>query len=562
MICCNHIDSYIRYAEDHPEWINTKREKLIENLVKPLLRRKDVYLNEQQLQDCIAYCEKNYYPLFPYQKFIYAFAFLYWKKTDIPVFRKFVIEMGRGNGKDGFIVPLVNFFQTPLYGVRNYHIELVANSEAQIRDTFNVAYNMLSGNPKFQGHFQVRKELITNLDTGSEMKFNTSNASTKDGKRPGCLVMNELHAYENYDQINVFESALGKVKHPREFVITTNGYVRGGPLDDLLDVCTKILENGDLTLGIFPFLCMLDSIDEVKAQGITIDQVMVNMHKANPSQEFMPILESEIRAQYLEAQALPSKWKEFLTKRCNLPEKLTEHAVTSWENILRACYKDIDLKIPRDTPDTKGKLAIIGIDYADVRDFASAGVLTMSDEGTYIWRQHSWICSQSPVFDGIKFPIQNVGMPEFGDFEVTHEPVIPVRAIIKWCLDRMEEYTVVKITLDTYRYSLFREMFEEEGISIESKNNPSGTVRLVRRLGSATGVIAPSIEKAFSEGMIDFGQSAIMRWYTNNTAAVQDKYGNYQFTKIEPERRKTDGFFAFVVAFFSASLLKEQVIYV
>lgn len=35
----------------------------------------------------------------------------------------------------------------------------------------------------------------------------------KDGKRTGCLVLNEIHAYENYDQINVFESSFGKVKH-------------------------------------------------------------------------------------------------------------------------------------------------------------------------------------------------------------------------------------------------------------------------------------------------------------------------------------------------------------
>lgn len=70
-------------------------------------------------------------------------------KDDIPVFSKFFIKEGRGNGKDGFIVPLVNFFQTPLYGVKNYHVEIVANSEGQVEDTFKVAYDMLHDNPKF-----------------------------------------------------------------------------------------------------------------------------------------------------------------------------------------------------------------------------------------------------------------------------------------------------------------------------------------------------------------------------------------------------------------------------
>ena len=126
----------------------------------------------------------------------------------------------------------------------------------------------------------------------------------------------------------------------------------------------------------------------------------------------------------------------------------------------------------------------------------------------------------------------------------------------------MQEYSVVKITMDTYRYTLLREKFEERGISIESKDNPQGTVRLIRKLGSACGIIAPTIEKLFAEHRIDYGPSAIMRWYTNNTATQQDKYGNYVFIKIEPVRRKNDGFMAFVAAMFSAELLKERVIYV
>lgn len=211
MVICKEIDDYLKYAEAHPKWINKKRKLLIKNIVKPTLKRNDVFFDEKTYRNCIKYCESNYYKLFPFQKFIYAFAFMY--MDDIPVFPTFFIKEGRGNGKDGFIIPLVNFFQTPLYGVMNYHVEIVANSEDQVKDTFKVAYDMLHDNPKFKGKFSVTKELISNLVTGAEMKYNTSNAKTKDGKRTGCLVLNEIHAYENYDQINVFESSFGKVKH-------------------------------------------------------------------------------------------------------------------------------------------------------------------------------------------------------------------------------------------------------------------------------------------------------------------------------------------------------------
>lgn len=551
MIVCKEIAEYLRYAEDNPKKINKERSLLIKNIVLPTLRRNDVFFDEKTYKNCIKYCEKHYYKLFPYQKFIYAFAFMY--KEDIPIFPKFFVMMGRGNGKDGFIVPIVNFFQTPLYGVKNYHVEIVANSEQQVKDTFKVAYDAMDV-PVMKGKFKVTKELITNVATKSELRYNTSNAKTKDGKRPGCLVLNEIHAYENYDQINVFESAFGKVRHPREFIITTNGYVREGPLDELLDLMEEILESGDNPLGYFPFICKIDSIEEVDDQEA--------WHKANPSMEYMPILAHQILQDYLEMQKLPSKRPEFITKRMNWPDRNDEETVASWENILRCCYEDIKKKTPRKTPETKGRMAILALDYADVRDFASAGVLTEKD-GEYIWRQHTWICAQSPFLDSIKFPVRkNIGLPEFQDYEIVDGPVIPPEMIVRWCIDRMSEYAVIKITMDTYRYTLFKEIFETYGIQEETKQNPYGQLRLIRKIASVCGIIAPDIEKLFAEGKINFGQSAIMRWYTNNTEVATDKFGNKQYRKIEPKLRKNDGFMAFLAAMFSKDLIKEVVMYV
>ena len=553
MITCKEIDDYLEYAKEHPKWINKDRKLLIKNIVKPTLKRNDVVFDEATFRNCIRYLEANYYPLFPYQKFILAFVFMYGEDGE-PLFPEIVILMGRGNGKDGFMAPLANFFQTPLYGIPEYHVELVANSEQQIKDTFNVVYNKLYKNPKFKGKFHVTKEIIENTETHSFLRYNTSNASTKDGKAPGCIFFNEYHAYENNDAVNVFESAEGKKRHFREIIITTNGYVRDGPLDHLLDDCQKILEGGPNPLGIFPFLCRLDKESEIGK--------MEPMHKANPSMEYLPTLQRAIERGAIRADGDQEKWTEYVTKRCNLPQTREEHAVTSWKNILAASYSNTTKKTVRKTPDTKGQLAIIGIDYADVRDFASAGILTIAEDGTHIWRQKTWICSEGPFLKSIKFPIANAGTPGFEDFVVVNAPVIPIDGIVDWCKSRMEEYTVVKITMDTYRFTLFRTIFEEQGITIESKQNPGGMVRMLRKLGSICGIIAPNVEKLFSEHMVDFGDSAIMRWYTQNTGILTDKFGNIQYVKIEPKLRKNDGFMAFVAAEYSANLLKETVIYV
>ena len=130
--------------------------------------------------------------------------------------------------------------------------------------------------------------------------------------------------------------------------------------------------------------------------------------------------------------------------------------------------------------------------------------------------------------------MQNAGQEEFNDFEIVPGPVIDVNQIVDWCTERMSEYNVKKIAMDTYRYTLFKQAFEARGLTIEDRKNPHGIVRLIRKITSATGIIAPFIESMFSQGLINFGPSAIMRWYTNNTSVSEDKYGNKNFGKIEP----------------------------
>lgn len=116
--------------------------------------------------------------------------------------------------------------------------------------------------------------------------------------------------------------------------------------------------------------------------------------------------------------------------------------------------------------------------------------------------------------------------------------------------------------MDTYRFGLFREAFESVGIKVESKSNPYGLVRMIRHLNSIETLTAPTIEKAFAEHRVNYGPSAIMRWFTNNTSVTIDKMGNKQYAKIEPKLRKNDGFMAFVVAMSCEDMLGEQILYI
>ena len=55
MICYKEIDDYLEYAKSHPKWINKERKLLIKNIVKPTLKRNDVFLmkNVQELLEIL-----------------------------------------------------------------------------------------------------------------------------------------------------------------------------------------------------------------------------------------------------------------------------------------------------------------------------------------------------------------------------------------------------------------------------------------------------------------------------------------------------------------------------
>src|SRR5690606_2575343 len=116
---------------------------------------------------------------------------------------------------------------------------------------------------ELQDWFYRTKLEIVCQDTKSVFKYRTSNASTKDGLRDGAVVYDEIHQYENSDTVNVFSSGLGKVPNAREFFIGTDGYVRDGFLDKLKERAMNILEGKDLDDPLFPFICKIDTPDEI-----------------------------------------------------------------------------------------------------------------------------------------------------------------------------------------------------------------------------------------------------------------------------------------------------------
>ena len=530
-----YIDTYIANIRQGKIKASKRLKKAL-TLVERKLNNKDVFIDSKKISECKRVIEKYFkIELLPWQLFIIALIHCYYKSTDDVVFDEFFIMMGRGNGKNGFISPVIWYLTTEVHGIDGYNVDLISNNEDQAKTSFKDVYEMLDRNWKHMEHgFTKTKMSISNKSTRSYIEYNTSNARTKDGKRSACLVFDEIHEYEDYDSIEVFTSGFGKRKHSRAFYITTNGYVRGGVLDQELEKADQILDNvdgiGD-TLGMLPLLYELDDEKEVDNEEL--------WEKANPSINYFPELMKEVRKHYIKAQTSPTKAVSLMAKRMNIPKQDAWSAVTTWEKILAT-----NREIPLDK--LMGTKCIGALDYAEVTDFASVGLLFKLNRLRY-WYEHTFVSYKALKIESrqIKFPVEE--MVERGLITVIYDESIQPKHIADWFIEQAKKYHIIDIVADDYRSTYIRQEFTERGLPLS----------ITRRGPITHSKLSPLIQSLFEEETIVFGDNPTMRWYTNNVYAEKDRKGNIEYKKIEPKTRKTDGFFSFIHALTKDDELQE-----
>ena len=502
--------------------------------IEEKLSNPDVIIKHGMIDKAIELTERYFdMKLLDWELFIFALIHCYYKSIDMVVFDEFLIVMGRGNGKNGFISPVAWYLTTHYHGVKGYNVDIIANNEEQAKTSFNDVYEVLENTwKKSKKFFTKTKEEIKNKITKSYIRYNTSNAKTKDGKRSACLIFDEIHEYETYDSINVFTSGFGKRKHSRTFYITTNGYVREGVLDDLLKLSKKVLSGEIKNLGLCPLIYKMDSKEEVKNKKLWV--------KANPSLPYFPELEKEMDKAFTKMQYQPNVAIDFMTKRMNLPAQDNFICAVPWEKIVKT-----NREIPFES--IRGMQCLGAIDYAMVTDFASCGLL-FKYNGLRYWIEHTFVCHKALEITSrpIKFPVKE--MEKKGLITIVQGDSITPDIIADWFLEQQKKYNILNIYADDYREKLLKSKFNEVGL-------PLSTVRS----GPIThSKVAPLIESIFAEEQIIMGDNPTMRWYINNTYQELDKKGNITYKKIEPKTRKTDGFFAFIHALSKDEELQEQ----
>lgn len=504
-----------------------EEQKLLAEYIIDIFATEDLYFNEEQTEKYMSYQKYFPYDLFPWEVFCFVLHNCVYQSDGSLRWPELVIYVGRGAGKNGYLAFEDFCLLTPANGIQNYDIDICATSEEQAKRTFDDIFEVLEShkyNVAIVKNFKWTQTYIKNRITNSVLKYRTNNAKTKDGLRSGKVDLDEEHAYENWDNIEVFTGALGKKPHPRLTHLSTNGNVRGGPFDLTSTKCQKILRREIPDNGTLPFICKLDSKDLVDDP--------INWYMANPSLQYFPTLLKEYHREYTNFIENADVGGQFMSKRMNCPLELRENKVASKEDIQACCNL---------LPDLKGKHCVIGIDFTKTSDFMSV-VLLFKEKKKYYAIHHSWFCENSLDKRRIKIPLNK---PVEDGYLTLVDDIEINRELISNYIRKMSQYYIIDaIAIDSYRYSLLSDELKKIGFDF---NLDKERTKLIRPQSDIARIV-PVVNSVFLSHMLSFGDDMLMRWFINNTKLIPQKNNNYIYDKIEPKSRKNDGFMAFVAA--------------
>lgn len=543
MMSCNlpaEILGYLQLVESNVPRACKEQHALAKHIRK-CFETEDIYVNTEQLEKYLGLV--RYFPyerLFPWEEFAIALWDCTYKADGTPRWKTFFCMVGRGAGKDGFIAFDSACSLSPYNPVNHYNVDICANNEEQAVTPVKDLAEVLE-NPKYETklnkHYYHTKEIIQGRKNKGVMKGRTNNPKGRDGMRSGKVIFNEVHAFENYDNIKVFITGQGKVAQPRVGIFTSNGEVSDGPLDDYLARGRRILFEGEPDNGFLPFICCLENKEQVHDPE--------NWYMANPSLFYLPHLRQEIEDEYRDWCEHPEQNGDFITKRMGTRAGQKEISVTDYEKV-KATNKEL--------PDMYGWSCIASLDYAELNDWAAVNLHFRRGAERYDIN-HAWICSQSKTLSRVKAPWKE--WERQGHVTVVEDVSIHPDILALYIKRAAIRYNIKMLSMDHYRWTLVSESLKKIGFDANDKNR----VKLVRP--SDIMMVDPLIQECFDRELFHWGDNPCLRWAVNNTKRVRSSKkmgvdtGNYIYAKIEGKSRKTDPFMALVAGMTAESVLGD-----
>ena len=373
-------------------------------------------------------------------------------------------------------------------------------------------------------------ELVSDFNDGS-FKPLASDSNTLDGLNIHALLLDELHAIEDQNLLDVLVDGMSAREQPMSIITTTMGTVRESVFDLKYEECERII-NGYNDPDGYHDERTLPIIYELDKRAEWTDPKC--WHKANPGLGTIKSLE-QLADKVRKAQSNPLLVKNLLCKDFNVRETTSEAWLT---------FEEIDNPVTFDVKKLKPRYGIGGADLSATTDLTAASVLFMVPDDPVIYHlQMFWLpedlLDKRTREDKIPYDVWR----DQGLLRTCPGNSVHAKYVTEWFQEVMHVHGIYIPWVGDDSWSAkywVEEMATYFGIQamvpvIQGKKTLSGPMK---KLGADLG-----------SKLINYGNNPITKWCLTNTSVEIDKNNNIQPAKGTSQRRRIDGTAAMLNAY-------------
>ena len=363
------------------------------------------------------------------------------------------------------------------------------------------------------------QRFIKILATNSKIFKLSDRTRNKEGRNIDFAVVDEVHEMKNNVILKSIEQSQSLKDNPKLIIITTEGFVNEGALDEILRDCRRIIngeEDGISAERTLPWLYTQDSEQEVWQD----EQSWV---KSNPSLGIVKKWDY-LRSQIDTARKSRADRIFVLSKDFNFKQ----NGVQSWLNT-----EDYRYEAVYDIEDFRGAVCLGAVDLSETTDMTSAKILLMkkNDKTKYIY-QHYWIPeSKLENADDKQAGAKYQEWAKVGLLTICEGNDIDLTLVADWFYHLYKEYHIrlYKCGYDVKFSKEFLKRMDEYGfeceIVIQNKITLSNAMKLC--------------EADLKARLVNYNQNEMDIWCLGNAVMEVDNMGNCQAVKVsgQPSKR-------------------------
>lgn len=365
---------------------------------------------------------------------------------------------------------------------------------------------------------------------GSKVFKLSERTRNKEGRNIDFAIVDEVHEMKDNVIIKSIEQSQSLKPNPKLFLITTEGFINGGYLDEELVKARQILNGEDDSISAeryLPWLYTQDSEQEVW-------QDPSSWYKSNPTLGIVK------RWDYLQEQvdaARRSKADRMFTLSKDFNFKVSNSEAWIMAEML-------DYSRVYDIDSFAGTIALGGVDLAETTDMCSAKILMLKpdDPTKYIhqmyWIPESKLKASADLEAGAKYE----EWARRGLIRITEGNEVDVSVVADWFFEQFKEHKIrlYKCGYDQRFAKDFLKRMDDYGFDTEMIYQNRYVLSNPMRL----------VEADIRDQAINFNDNDIDRWCLTNTSVQVWDTGHIMPVKIKGQAaRRIDGTLSLIMVY-------------